>query len=141
MSDAWQLGKMGTDTLTGRSPRVMPTIRATLDTGVGMNFKHAGANYVVTAGKTFYLTGVQINANDYYTATSYYEIRYADNAALTTNPVTMIGLPSPAAAWQSPVLPIVGVSAPAGKYVGIFNNSGVNQANCTGGVTAYGYEA
>jgi hypothetical protein len=140
MVDAFQIGAMGTDTLTGRVCIVISCLSAALAGVTGRCFLRADANYQVTAGKTLYITAYQIT-----TAAALahpVEIRYADDAALTTNPVTMLpSLPVLAPTTGSPIFPVGGTTAaPATKYVGIFNPNAASTTQAVS-VTVIGYEA
>lgn len=127
MADAYSLGGFKTDTLTSRNFRVGHAGGTLNNSGACMLW--AGANYQVTAGKTFYLTGFQplYKSN----TSSAMEIRYADDAALTTNPVTMLSILtggaglSIAAGNFSTWTPVFGPAAPASKYVGVFQSVAV----------------
>jgi hypothetical protein len=141
MTDGYTLGAQKTDTLTGRVIIVV-ACGGKANTGVTLTLKKGSANYQVTAGKTFYITGVTWGISVANTALSYYELRYSDDAAGTTNPVTLATFPTGANAAFSPVfLPIAGISAPAQKYLHIFNNSGTSDAAGTSMWIVFGYEA
>jgi hypothetical protein len=146
MAEAFKIGAYATDTMTGKVVKIIATRGfGAVNTGAGVNFYFAGATYQVTAGKTFHCTGFEVLFTDVFTANSYLEVRYGDNAALTTNPVTMFALPVPTGATTvyigSVVFPVGDVQAPATKYVGVFNNSGTNQAVAGAySVMAFGYE-
>ena len=143
MADAYRIGSFATDTLTGRVALALTTIVfATTNNGVGYCFKRAAADYAVTAGKNCRITGLMEFGTTPITTGTFFEIRYADNAALTTNPVTLCGIPAIAVALTVPyIIPVLQLTAPATKYVGIFNASGTNQA-VAGAYSAqlFGYE-
>jgi hypothetical protein len=138
MTETWTMGGYRTDTLTGKVAKIGNANGAPLNNS-GVCFQVAGANYQVTAGKTFYMTGYLLLAQ---TVNCALDIRYADNAALTTNPVILITLrgatlPVVTVGMYDIPVPIFGVSAPAGKYVGIFS---VTAADSYPWVWMYGYE-
>ena len=142
MTDAYRIGGFGTNVSTGRVFKALSTPSFGLATNTGICFKQTGADYVVTAGKTFHATGYVMLANAAYnfTATAYVEVRYANNAALTDTPVTMFSVISPAVVVSVPVMISVGnISAPAGKYVGVHN---VGAGNMSAGAIVFivGYE-
>ena len=118
MADVWKIGSLTTDTLTGR------TIIGAIATGAagGHCFQVAGADYVVTAGKTFHITGIVpilVTAG----SSLHMYIRYADDAALTTNPVNLFEITD--LADPVPIMIPCNISVAAGKYVGIFNSAAV----------------
>jgi hypothetical protein len=127
MTDAFSIGMMGTDVLTGRTPIALATIPANLAAGAGVCFRRAGADYQVPANTTLYITGYLMTSTAVSSLTNF-EIRYADDAALTTNPVTIVPalLCPPATGYVSPVISVGRVFAPTGHYVGTWN-PGVNQ--------------
>lgn len=119
MTEAWQIGGYRTDTLAGKVVKV-GTISVTLNAS-GASFKVLGVDYQVTAGKTFHVTGIWIVHLQAADATPV--LRYADDAAMTTNPVAM-GYQLPGAliepGYMPAWIPIVGLTAPATKYVGLY---------------------
>jgi hypothetical protein len=132
------MGGYHTDTLTGKVAKV-GVASASLNNS-GTCFQVGGVNYQVTAGKTFYITGfLPLAVASIHTLA----IRYADDAALTTNPVVILDIATVSGAaivagnLQQPI-PVFGITAPASKYVGIFQttaSAGVHQ------VLVFGYEA
>ena len=137
MAEKWQLAGYHTDVITGKRA-IVAGLYATLNNS-GACFKVLFADYVVTAGKTFYVTGVHIIVLS--DATTNISLRYADNAALTTNPVSMdFNTPKVAAvaAGRYALWPLFGKTAPAGKYVGMFN---ATAAACDVDMVIFGYEA
>ena len=135
MAETWVMGGYKTDTLTGKVQKIGSCTGTTLSNS-GQVFSVLGASYQVTAGKTFYITGIIWLKGD--VAVNLAHIRYADNAALTTNPVA-IGINAPTMAYTTPIpmISIAGLSAPAGKYVGIFDTSA---SSITVSVIIIGYE-
>ena len=140
MADAYSLGSFKTDTTTGRNFRVGHAGGTLNNSGACMQW--AGADYQVTAGKTFYLTGFQVITKS--NTSSALEVRRADNAALTTNPVQMLAIFNAGASvtvsvgnfttWTN----VFGATAPASKYVGVFQSVAVAT---TIAVWLIGYEA
>jgi hypothetical protein len=140
MTDAFSIGMMGTDVLTGRTPIAIATIPANLAAATGVCFQRNGANYQVAAGTTLYITGYFMSCAVNASSLTNYEIRYADDAVLTTNPVTIVpALLCPPMVMVSPVIATGRVAAPTGHYVGIYN-PGVAQNAGTISVVALGYE-
>jgi hypothetical protein len=134
MTEAWVVGAYRTDVITGKKTLMLPIKGGTLNAS-GECLQNSGADYAVTAGKTFYVTGILIFASTAVAHTT--RLRYADNAALTTNPVDM-GLQLPTAAIVITNLPYIPLAfltgAPATKYVGFYNAAAVNHS-LTGWVT------
>jgi len=141
MADAFKIGGMGTDVLTGRTIRILATLQGALLAGGKANFQLAGANYQVPGGVSYYITAFHLVTGAIANGAGYIEIRYADDAALTTNPVTIInGIAMPIAQLTTtPVYPCGQVQAPTGKYVGIWNPSGATTSNSVQAVV-WGYE-
>jgi hypothetical protein len=140
MSDVYRIANLTTDVLAGRVFVNIVSGRATLAAGAGKPGQSAGADYVVPVGKTLTIVGVQISEDAAWTAGAYYELRYADDAALTTNPVTLANVAAAVAAGAR-ILPIAGVTVPAGHYVGVFNNTGTNQFAALTSEVITGFEA
>lgn len=122
-----RIGGAGVDSLTGIYPIMVTTIMQTALAGaIQGNFLLRAANYAVTAGRTLYITGLTYRVAGSPTAGSYLEVRYADNAALTTNPVNLFYIPTHDATYQvTRVIPVAATVA-ATKYVGVWNPSGTN---------------
>jgi hypothetical protein len=124
MAEKWQLGGYSTNTIVGKALKA-GSMYATIN-AAGACFQIANANYQVTAGKTYYICGMYIVSNN--TAAHTGLLRYADDAALTTNPVDLaFQVPRCTVAFtpgQMPLIPIFG-TVPAGKYVGIYNAAAV----------------
>lgn len=141
----YKIGAMVTDDLTGKKTILLNRQKAAIAGSTAYPFKKAGADYTVTAGKTFYPCGMYISADaGIFAAACLPVIRYADDAALTTNPVDMgIGLMGYGTIEVTvPIcFPLVGCTpVPAGKYIGVFNTSATASAQFIG-VTLVGYEA
>jgi hypothetical protein len=134
MGQAFKLPYYMTDSLTGKDVKLV-FISGTLNNS-GAAGKVAGVDYAVTTGKTFNAVGIL----PIISAAQDIVLRYADDAPLTTNPVSMtyymprMVLASPG---MSLWLPLLGITAPAGKYIGLFT------AGNSGPVVAYlvGYES
>lgn len=138
MAEKWQIGGYHTDTLTGKAAKVV-MFNASLNNS-GAPGKVLGVDYAVTAGKTFYITGILIQALTVNTTT--FNLRYADNVAMTTNPVTIgfdITIPAAVVAGNMPnIIPLFGLSAAASKYVGFFSaEAAARTLTCI----IFGYEA
>lgn len=137
MTEAYKIGAMGTDTLTGKSIKYGSAVIN--NTTGGEPFTVSGSNYVVTSSKTFYGTGFYLLVLT--PQNKALEIRYADNSALTTNAVTLLTIGSTSSGKISTSasdgwIPC-NISAPADKYVGIYTAS----ASVYAGVWIAGYEA
>jgi hypothetical protein len=143
MAVVYRIGGATLSSLTGVEGKILGKLVNALNTGAGSALQlPSGTDYAVTAGKTLYLTGMIFasGAGGTYSAGSYFELRYADNAALTTNPVTLGLLPMVEASRPLVFLPFFG-TVPAAHYIGIFNASGTNQAAAIGYTyTFVGYE-
>lgn len=136
MSEAYQIGGCRTDTLTGKVAIIMQAYGVGLN-AAGVCFQRAAANYQVTAGKTFYVTGIRAITQS--NSASDVVIRYADNAALTTTPVDLgYHLPTATAitVGQFPLFAFF-TSVPAGKFVGIFE---IPAVAVNAAVEIHGYE-
>jgi hypothetical protein len=143
MTDTYKIGGFGTDTISGRtSIHLASPIVGTVTSGTGYTFEYDAADYVVTAGKSFYPTEFDLYCNvagD--NQPVMITIVYADNSALTTN---RVDIGSFATGFYGTVMmyaniPIGGIpSVPAGKYVGLWNYYG----SATGGKQCFlkGYE-
>lgn len=126
-NQAYAIGAAGLDTLTGVKVIAAYTVMGTALAGAIQGvFQYAGANYAVTAGKTLYITGIWYKIAGSPGANSYLEVRYADNAALTTNPVTLANLPNHDVTYTTATYIPFCTSVPAQKYVGVWNPSAAN---------------
>jgi len=141
MTEAYRIGVYATDSLAGKVPRMLPTLYTAFDSGTVALCRGVNGNYTVPAGKTLTITGIMILGAAAWKPSAYLTLRYADDVTLTTNSVNLSELPIWPYYTYSPVLPLVLPSAvPAGKYVGLYNGSGVNEAGQTLAVV-FGYES
>lgn len=139
MTDAYNIGCMGTDSLSGRT-YIFGQVGYTFTSNAYACFQVNGNDYQVTSGKTFYLTGIKLISTG--AVTNLVTMRYADDATLSTNPVTLNvpngRIASTISAGTYPYFIPIYATIPAGKYVGVFSST-------TGSVDAYyiiiGYEA
>lgn len=125
MVDAYKIGAMGTDTLTGRLVKVLAfnnTINA-----AGNAHKEGAVGYQVPAGKTFYPTGILLISAS--TAAHTARLCYADDALMANNRVD-VGFTFPVTGYTAGNIPIIislaGITPiPATKYLGIYNAAAV----------------
>lgn len=94
-----------------------------LAAGAIKNLLKGNANYQVPSGRTGYIGSIYVRAH--YTSGSYsnnWGLVYADDAALTTNVVPLMSLPTTSSASPYPGVDIdVCLSIPGGKYLGVKN--------------------
>lgn len=136
MTDAYKFGAIGTDTLTGKTVK-FGMVNIFNSTGA-VCFQVGGADYAVAADKTFYLGGFLLEG---LTVNKTIELRYANNAALTTNPVTIFTISASVGSTLGPgcmkkLLPMY-ATVPSSKYFGIYTAS----TGVYTGVYMIGYEA
>jgi len=139
MTDAWKIGHTGTDTLTGRTVLIMATDPLDIAAGGHQHFRYLGADYQVPGATTYYITGYQVATAG--AGRGYLEIRYADDAALTTNVVVLVAGIGTAVlpAGASVIYPCGRLPVPTGHYLGIWNPTGLT-INTVAQVTVMGYE-
>jgi len=142
MSEAFKHGNYTTDTTTGKRFIAIDVVYAAIAGNTGVAARLAGVDYVVTVGKVFHVTAIYVMQAAVIAAASNPILRYADNAALTTNPVSMdFGVPkvaSPVALNEIPIY-MSTVLVPAGKYVGLYNNSATPTSDPVG-ISILGFE-
>ena len=140
MTDAYKLGAQATDTLTGRNVKVVSAYFASGPaSSTAYPFQFGAANYQVTAGKTFYITGIFLYQSAIFGNSTYLQLVYATAANLTTGQVVLATLPQ--LVGSAPVvIPVCGLSVPASDYVGV-----INAVAASGGqafsIGVIGYEA
>lgn len=137
MVKAYKIWGMGTDDLTGITPKML-ALSATIN-ATGASFKEGASNYAVTAGKSFYVTGFHHMYSTNHAHTGF--LCYADDSNMATNRVAM-GLTYPsslsiALGNLQPANVALNIPAPAGKYVGIYNAAAVAWLTTT---VLFGYE-
>lgn len=133
MTDVWKIGSLTTNDLTGKTIITGAASGATVNTGYCIQI--AGVDYAVTAGKTLTITGIIPIAAMDATTFATFQLRYADNAALTTNPVGLFTISAYFAGGVG-VIPCK-LSVAAGKYVGIYITVAGRACSCA----IVGYEA
>jgi hypothetical protein len=132
MVDVYDIGSEHTDTISGKVMLYLYSNIA-MTAGTYTCFKKSNADYAVTAGKSFYVRGIMaFGANS-----GAPWMLYADNAALTTNPVRLNISGFYTAAAVPLIIPCF-YTVPASKYVGLYNPSAGSQTTC---VYLIGYEA
>lgn len=138
MTDAYIIGAMKTDSLTGRVLKAPQDAGVVLATVTGRAMKIGGSDYRVTLGKTFYITGIILSTRGA-TSAGTTILTYADDAAQTTNRVSL-GFTYPgslaATIFIQFVIPFFS-TVPSQKYLGNYNAGAGNDAP---GMIVLGYE-
>ena len=132
MVTGYKIGNLAIDSIASFYRIIIPTILASHDSPSRVAILN-GATYQVTAGKTFKCCGVRALGWTEGTAVDW-GLRYADNAALTTNPVAIPCnvVNVVAGTFDYPAF----FDVPAGKYFGMYGASGF----LTESIFCWGYE-
>jgi len=151
MSDAYVIGVQKTDTLTGRSIKVLQVqIIAAPVSSTGYPCQYQGASYAVTAGKNFYLIGFffsvypgQIGQG---AAAGDISIYSATNAAISAGLTNLYSFTIAASAlfYYPPaafIIPLLGQTVAQNLYIGFRNNVAANAGASATTLFIIGYEA
>lgn len=140
MTEVYKIGGMGTDTLTGRTFKMLGACSTALN-NAKTPFYCSSSQYQVTSGKTFYITGILPCYSSATTCIA--NVVYADDASFTTNVVdTGIGWWGARSNGATPTnggyfISTSRASIPAGKYVGLYQSYA---ASSSAQAILYGYE-
>jgi hypothetical protein len=134
--DVYKIGTMTTDVLTGRVTVIANSNTTNMLAATAYPAISGLGAYQVTAGKTLHIVTLILASYTNETAGTTCDIRYADDAALVTNPVVLSGVPINAVA--APVILSIGeLQVPAAHYFGVYHTLGGGHCN----VVFVGYEA
>jgi len=139
MTEAWTIGTYRTDTMTGKTPKILTLTQMNVAAGAFL-FQSEGANYRVALGKTFYATALYRvgNYEGGTNGTVVEPVITADNTALTTNPITVFNSIAIAMATP-PAYPPFSIYFTIGsqRYIGVLSAQNNNYFQ----LVIVGYEA
>lgn len=121
MTDAHKVCGVGTDTISGKTYKSL-YITETLNNAKAAFKDQTGASYVVTTGKTFYMSAFQpVSVSN---SAAVVNIVYADDSAFTTNLVycDICWMGSVGESTLAMPVSIFPITIPAGKYVGLYQS-------------------